>query len=387
MTGYHKPSAIILAAGFSRRMTRFKPLLSADGESVLERVVGIFRDAGIVDIRVVAGYRSAAVSAVLAALPVTVVDNPDPARGMFSSVLAGVHSLPADVRSFFIHPVDIPLVRPHTLRKVMAAFNAHPSTVVYPAFDDRRGHPPLIHAKLKATICAHDGGGGLRALLQRFDATARDIQVADEGVLVDLDTPADYRRFATRLATLNRLTDPECRVLMQRVRRLSDSIVDHCQKVASVAKAVVEAVSGSGGTIDGCLVQSAARVHDVGKPENNHAAVGARLLAEMGFPAMAEIVAAHMDIDVALNSRLDEAQVVYLADKLVNGSTIVDVIERFDDKLRKYGHDPQVSALIRRRQRSALTIRDKVERATGKRIDQLVRITANPSERQPCETP
>ena len=379
-------SAIILAAGFSRRMTRFKPLLSLHGESIVERVIGVFHDAGIADIRLVAGYRSAAVTAALAHLPVTVVDNPTPARGMFSSVLAGVHSLPADVRSFFIHPADIPLVRPHTLKMVMAAFDAHSSTVVYPAFDDRRGHPPLIHAKLKATLCTHDGEGGLRALLQRFDSTARDIQVADEGVLLDLDTPADFQRFATRLAARNRLTDPECRALMQRVRRLPVPIINHCQKVACVVKAVAEAANDRGGAIDGCLAQSAARVHDLGKPEANHAAAGARLLADMGFPAMAAIVAAHMDLDVASNSRLDEAQIVYLADKLVSGDSIVSLKQRFDDKLKKYAHDPHLSALIRRRKRSALIIRDKVERATGKTIDQLVRITAKTSDRQACET-
>ena len=198
MTGQRNTSTIILSAGLSRRMGEHKPLMNLGGQTVLERILSLYRQAGVADIRVVTGHRADPVRTALSSHPVTVVHNPAYKSGMFSSVLAGIDSLPATIRSFFIHPVDIPLVHPHTLSRLMDASNRASSTVVYPVFNDRRGHPPLIHSKLKDAIAAHDGRGGLRALLERFDATSIDIQVADEGVLLDLDTHAREARPACR---------------------------------------------------------------------------------------------------------------------------------------------------------------------------------------------
>ena len=377
-----QPSAIILAAGYSRRMQRFKPLLALGGRTVLEHVVSLYRGVGVTDIRVVTGFRSQTIRSALTALPVAVVHNAAHDEGMFSSVLAGINTLDSDVPSFFVHPVDIPLVRPHTLVMLMDAFDRRPSPVAYPVFDDKRGHPPLIDGVMKETILSHDGDGGLSALLRRFDATALNVQVADEGVLLDADTPDDFQRLETRLATSDRLTEDECRVLMKKVRELPGPLIDHCRRVASVAAALARAVNDGGGALDVHLVESAARVHDVARIEKNHAAAGALLLHAMGFPAMAALVASHMDIHLSQDSPLSEAQIVYLADKLVAGTSLVSLKQRFDAKRKKYGHDPKISEKIDQRQRAALTIQGKVEQTSDQTIGQLLNKAGVTNRRQ-----
>ncbi|MCB2146484.1 MAG: NTP transferase domain-containing protein [Deltaproteobacteria bacterium] len=387
MTRRRKRSAIILAAGYSRRMQRFKPLLLLGGQTVLERVVSLHRSIGVTDIRVVTGFRSEAIRSALTSLPVTVVHNPAHDTGMFSSVRAGVNSLPADVPSFFVHPVDIPLVRPQTLAALMDAFDENPSPVVYPVFDDTRGHPPLIHGEMKTAILSHSGSGGLRTLLRGFDSSAREIQVADEGVLLDLDTPDDFQRLSTRLEDSAILNEAECRVLIEKVCMLPETMIDHCRQVARVAEGLARAVNSSGGAIDAPLVRSAARVHDLARLERNHAAAGAGLLDAMGYPAMAAIVAAHMDIDVSADSPLDEAQIVYLADKLVAGNTVVDLLRRFEAKEKQYGRDPKALAKIRQRRRSAFCIQKKIEQISGSPIEIILTEAGIIDGSQPCKTP
>lgn len=372
MTRQRLRSAIILAAGYSRRMQRFKPLLALGGRTVLERVVSLYRSAGVTDIRVVTGFRSEAIRSALSALPVAVIHNPAHDAGMFSSIRAGIDTLASDVSSFFVHPVDIPLVRPHTLAMLMDAFDRLTSRVVYPVFDDKRGHPPLIDGALRNTILSHGGGGGLSALLRRFDATALDVQVADEGVLLDMDTQDDFQRLETRLATSDRLTENECQVLMQKVCKLPGSLIHHCHRVACVGAVLARAVNSKGGALDVHLIHSAARVHDVARTEKNHAAAGARLLNAMGFPAMAALVAIHMEISLAQDSPVDEAQILYLADKLVAGTTVVSLRQRFDAKLKKYGHDPKASEAIDQHRRAALMIQNKVEQTSGKTMGQML---------------
>jgi CTP:molybdopterin cytidylyltransferase MocA len=383
MTRQRQRSAIILAAGYARRMRRFKPVLTLGGRTMLERVVSLYHRADVTDIRVVTGFRPETIRSALGALPVAVVHNPSHDEGMFSSAQAGIDNLPSDVSSFFVHPADIPLVRPHTLSMLMDAFDRRPSPVAYPVFEDQRGHPPLIDGALRHTILSHGGDGGLSALLRRFDASALDVQVADEGVLLDADTPEDFRRLETRLATSDRLTEDECRALMEKVCRLPGPLIRHCQRVADVAAALARAVNESGGTLDICLVQSSALVHDVARVEKNHAAAGARLLNKMGFPAMAALVATHMQIDLTENSSLDEAQIVHLADKLVAGATVVSLKRRFDAKMEKYGHDPAVAERILQHRRAALSIQNKVEQMSGRTVGQLLNTPGPTVGRQP----
>ena len=366
------PSAIILSAGYSSRMGEFKPLLELGGLASIDRVISLYHAVGVTDIHVVTGFRSTAIQEAVHSRSVHLVFNPDHDAGMFSSVLVGVKSLPEATAAFFVHPVDIPLVRPYTLTLLLEAMRVNSAAIVYPTFDDRRGHPPLIRGDLTEAILTHNGEGGLRSLLERFNHEARDIPVADNGVVLDMDTPDDYARLSSRSDAAAILNDDECRVLMEKVCRLPASIIDHCRQVSRVAVRLAIAVNASGGTLDISRIKSAALIHDVARLERNHAAAGARLLEQMGFPGLADIVAVHMQIHVDENSPIDDAQVVHLADKLVAGNTIVRLGDRFGAKLRKYGHDPIIAEKIERRRQSAMTIQAKIERTAGVTIDQIL---------------
>jgi CTP:molybdopterin cytidylyltransferase MocA len=366
-------SAILLAAGYSSRMGAFKPLLELGGLTAIDRVIDAYRSVGVADIHVVTGYRSTAVQAAVHGRPVNLVRNPQHAAGMFSSVVAGVRALPDRTDMFFVHPVDIPLVRPYTLTRLMDAGRSCAPSVVYPAFDGRRGHPPLIRGRLGEAIRAHDGQGGLRAVLERYDSEARDVAVADCGVLLDMDTPDDYAQLAGQADGSAILNDEECRVLMEKVCRLPASIIDHCRQVANVAARLARAVNAAGGTLDIAGIRAAALVHDVARLESDHAAAGAHLLSQMGFAGLARMVGTHMQIHVDSQAPIDEAQVVHLADKLVSGSTVVSLDDRFDARHNQYGSDPVAARRIEQRRRTAQTIQAKVERLTGKPIEHIAK--------------
>src|SRR5436190_24350199 len=83
-------TAIVLAAGESRRMGRLKPLLPFGTRTVIETVVDSLRASPVAEILVVTGHQSEAIEAALAQAPVRVVRNPDYPRGMLSSVQCGV---------------------------------------------------------------------------------------------------------------------------------------------------------------------------------------------------------------------------------------------------------------------------------------------------------
>jgi len=195
MTDYgHDISAIILAAGSSSRMKDFKPLMRIGEDSLLEHCIRLFRTAGIRDIRVVTGYRSVDIIPLIEKSDATALINNDYEKGMYASVLTGLRSLDPHAKAFFIHPVDIPLVQPATVRALIDAHRIREEKIFHPNFNGKRGHPPLISVLLIEDIRNWKGKNGLSGFLAQHKNRAFDIAVSDEGVLLDLDTPEDYER-------------------------------------------------------------------------------------------------------------------------------------------------------------------------------------------------
>lgn len=189
-----KIAALILAAGRSSRMGTFKPLMPLGGRTILEILIDLYRSAGISNILVVLGHQAADARSVLEkqGIPWTINKHYD--QGMFSSIQTGVKNLNHDNEAFFLQPADIPLVRPETLRNLIDVRQEKKALICYPCHEGRRGHPPLLSTTLIPAVLAFDEPGGMRALLARYQDRHMNIDVADPGILMDLDTMEDYKR-------------------------------------------------------------------------------------------------------------------------------------------------------------------------------------------------
>ena len=189
-------SAIILAAGESRRMGQPKLLLPWGKTTVLGQVLSTFAAAGIQDIIVVTGGARKQVEELVAELakkyPVRAVNNPDYASGeMLSSIQVGLRE---------VHPTaaliglgDQPQVREGTIRHICAAFVQTESPLVIPSFENRRGHPWLASRSLWPEILALPASTTPREFLNNYAGQIAYVE-ADESILQDLDTPEEYNR-------------------------------------------------------------------------------------------------------------------------------------------------------------------------------------------------
>ena len=372
--------AIILSAGTSSRMRGdFKPLLPLGQMTLLERGIRLFKIAGISDIQVVIGHRHEELIPLLKQLEIPWIVNHQYADGMFSSVLTGISSLEPDHEAFFILPVDIPLIRPQTVIDLLTAyqetFASNPSAdtraILYPNFMGKRGHPPLISSAYAQAITHWSGEGGLRGFLQEHESLATDVSVADECILLDLDTPADYQKLKSRYAQYHIPTEQECMALMTEKFGLPEPILRHCQAVARLSLHLAEALNRAGGQLNLELIQAAGLLHDLAKGKSEHATVGANILKDMGYPEVAEVVESHMDITICDADPVSANEVVYLADKLLLGTKLVPIETRFAEKMRKYAHDLEIRAAIELRQANAFKIRQRIEKAVGKSLGVL----------------
>lgn len=292
------PAAVVLAAGLSSRMGKFKPLLLLGGQSVLARVVGLLRQGGAAPVLVVLGHRAAELEPVVRSLGAVPVINPDYEQGMFSSLRTGLAALPPDCPAFFLLPVDIPLVRTHTLTRLRAAWEQGLGPVLHPTFQGQWGHPPLIAAELAPAIMAYDGTGGLRGFWESRPELAREVPVADRFVLRDQDHPQDYEELTAALDGYQIPDQDECLALLEEVLELGPELVAHCRLVGRMAQALARAAQTKGAALNPRLALAGGLLHDVAKGQPDHPAAGAALLREMGFATVAPLAARHADIEL-----------------------------------------------------------------------------------------
>ena len=189
-------AAVILAAGRSTRMGRPKQILPIRGRPMLQEVLGIFRRTRVGRVVVVLGANARKVRHSVDFQQEVVVLNRRFAEGMGSSLRIGLASIGDDADAVIVALGDQPLLSPATVNRVIEAYLNSRARVVVPVFNGRRGHPDLFDKVLFPQIMNVQGDAGAREVVEKCRRGLLEVAVEDEGVLVDIDTPADYEDVA-----------------------------------------------------------------------------------------------------------------------------------------------------------------------------------------------
>lgn len=113
-----------------------------------------------------------------------------------------------------------------------------------------------------------------------------------------------------------------------------DQVRRHCRTVCRQAVIIAEKLNAAGYMVDSEIVRSASLLHDVVRTEKNHAAKGADVVRREGYPAVADVIRRHHDLECSGENPWEEPMwletaVVYLADKQVEEDRVVTLEERF----------------------------------------------------------
>lgn len=184
-------AAIILAAGRSRRMGKFKPLLPFGNQTVIESCVSNFRAASVAEIVVVLGHSAEAVREQLSASSVAFVTNPNPDSEMSASIVLGVDALTDVARAVLITPVDHPAIHPQTIGLLIEKWRGG-AKLIQPEFQGKGGHPVLIDLSYRDELKRLDSDAGLRGFFNKHRADVLRLPVDSPFVARDMDTWEDY---------------------------------------------------------------------------------------------------------------------------------------------------------------------------------------------------
>ena len=182
-------AALIVAAGMSKRMGEFKPMLSIGSISIAQRVIATLQQSGVSKIVMVTGYNATALERHLSGNGVIFLRNDHyETTQMFDSVRIGLRYLKGKCDRVLFTPVDVPLFTAGTVKAILDSGAA----LACPMCEGKQGHPILIAESLIQEILLDCGEQGLKGAMDRCSEPLVRIDVEDPGTIRDADTPEDY---------------------------------------------------------------------------------------------------------------------------------------------------------------------------------------------------
>jgi molybdenum cofactor cytidylyltransferase len=186
---------LILAAGESRRMGSPKALLEFQGETFLDRLIGLFSRGCSPVVAVLGAQREIVRAGLRRAGEALVVENPDFRLGQLTSMQCGLRAVPADAGGVLFTLVDHPAVAPAT---IAALLDSSAPALRIPRFEGRRGHPIWFSSSLIPEFLALPAGSSAREVVKQHASEIACIDVDDPGVLADVDDPQAYASLLAR---------------------------------------------------------------------------------------------------------------------------------------------------------------------------------------------
>jgi molybdenum cofactor cytidylyltransferase len=191
--------AVVLSAGESSRMGSPKALLEIEGQTFIERIISALRQTRVRRIVVVLGHHVAEIGERISHFPVEIIVNEDYKKGQLSSLQAAIRSLDLDeVDGILVHLVDHPFLSTELVDKMIERFYASGKKIVVPIHRGKRGHPVMFARSLFAELLDAPLDKGAKTVVRAHGAETLEIESAETGVAIDIDTPKEYEEFVRR---------------------------------------------------------------------------------------------------------------------------------------------------------------------------------------------
>lgn len=184
-------SAVILAAGSSRRLGTSKQLLELGGKPILQHVIDEVASCGFAEVLIVLGHRAGDIEAAVS-LPdgARIVVNPDHLAGQSSSLRCGLGAVEAGSRAAAIFLGDQPRIDARSVAEVLQAFASSSKPVARATYRGTPGHPVVVAREAYAQFGGASGDEGARAFLERSEDVV--LVGIDADPPIDVDTWQDF---------------------------------------------------------------------------------------------------------------------------------------------------------------------------------------------------
>ena len=191
-------SAIILAAGQSKRMGEPKLLLPWGEATILERVIDNVLGSGVDEVVVILGHKSDELAARIAGRPVKTVTNSNYQGGMSTSLICGLDSVGSGCTGVMVLLGDQPSIPSDLMENLLTVFSWGQRGIVLPEHKGSRGHPVIFDMKYRDELMGLKGDVGAKGVIEAHPDDVLEVEVEDDMVLRDINDPRDYEAESER---------------------------------------------------------------------------------------------------------------------------------------------------------------------------------------------
>ena len=186
-------SAVILAAGESKRMGKPKPLLKFNDKTFLEQIISVLKSSDIDTVTVVLGARAETIRQSIDLSETNVVINNNYQKGQLSSLIAALQNIPDDTEAILLCLVDHPFITKDLVNTIVAEFKQTASPIIVPVYNKQRGHPTLFASSLFNELLNAPEDQGARYVLYSNEDKVTELETTEPAARISIDTPADYK--------------------------------------------------------------------------------------------------------------------------------------------------------------------------------------------------
>ena len=186
-------SAILLAAGESKRMDKPKQLMPLGKTTILEQTIDNLLGSRVSEVIVVLGYRAEEAMKKIAVKPIKITINPAYHRGMSTSIVTGLNLVDDRAQAVMLALADQPFIDSPTINRLVEEFFSHNKGIAIPVYRGRRGHPVIFAIKYKEELLELTGDVGGRQIIRQHPDDILEVAVNSESIITDIDTTSDYQ--------------------------------------------------------------------------------------------------------------------------------------------------------------------------------------------------
>ena len=185
-------SAILLAAGESKRMGKLKQLMPLGNSTIVEQTIDNLLNSKVSEVIIVLGYKAEEIKRKLIIKPVKIALNPVYHQGMSTSIITGLNLVDERARAVMLALADQPFIDSQTINRLIDEFCDHNQGIVIPTYQSRRGHPVIFAIKYKEELSGLKGDIGGRQIIEHHPDDVLEVAVDSPGINIDIDTTDDY---------------------------------------------------------------------------------------------------------------------------------------------------------------------------------------------------
>jgi molybdenum cofactor cytidylyltransferase len=188
---------ILLSAGSSERFGSPKALARLYGTAVIEHIQKTLLQSSCDEIIIVLGdHADLIIPSIFNHKRIRVVHNKQYYFGQTSSVQEGWRQADNSSEAVLFLPVDCPLVQPSSIDKVIDHFKEHDPDILIPTYQNKKGHPPIFHQRLKSKALDLPANLGLNSLFAEHPPQT--IEINDPGIVKSFNTPEEFERISRK---------------------------------------------------------------------------------------------------------------------------------------------------------------------------------------------